>query len=529
MSLKKKIQEIYNSEKIKEVFPDYEKREEQIQLTLKILECLEKEKILLAEAGTGIGKSLAYLLASAVFIEHYNQRVLISTETIALQSQLTKKDIPILEKILDRKIKAEIALGASNYICKRKLSHVIAEGSFGTEMVDHLKEFYSWEKTTKTGIKSEYKGFATKEFWTKVTREADNCLAAKCPNFSNSYYFIEKRKWQEAEILIVNHHLLGVHLAGDSKVLPEFEYIIIDEAHNLPEILNKSFAISTSWTELEALLNSIYLNEKKPMLVGKTNSKKLANSLKELIERAVKSGIFLFNSLVSEVGLIYQPTRITKKLKLDEGGFENCLEELKEKLAELKLEILDDPDDLENKETHLEVDRILTKLETHKKVIEAFRKQSEQKQVYWIEPESSNTTRLYKMNLQPIESKEIFQEKFFSNLKSAIFTSATLCTQKNDFEYFKESLGTKKLETIFLESPFPYETNALLYLPKQNSLRDPNENPDGYLEDLVIVIPKLLELTEGNAFVLFTSNKLLKDVYASLVEQVPYPIFSQIE
>lgn len=529
MNLKKKIQEIYSSSKIKEVFPDYEKREEQVELTLKVLDCLEKEKVLLAEAGTGVGKSLAYLLAASVFIEHYKEKVLISTETLALQSQLTKKDIPILEKILDRKINAEIALGASNYVCKRKLSHVIAEGSFGVEMINHLKEFYSWEENTTTGIKSEYKGFAKKEFWSKITREPENCLASKCPNFSNSYYFLEKRKWQEAEILIVNHHLLGAHLAGEKKVLPDFAYAIIDEAHNFPEIINKSFSVSTSWSEIETLLNSIFLNEKKPMLVGKISNPKLSTTLRELTKKALGYGIHFFNTLVSEVGLIYQPTRITKNMRLDGGEFATILEELKEQLTKFKLELPEDPEDLEKKETHLEIDRIITKLETHREVIESFQKRTDLKQVYWIEPENQNTTSLYKMNIQPIESKQIFQEKFFSNLKSVIFTSATLCTQKNDFEYFKESLGTKKLETIFLESPFPYEKNTLLYLPKQNSLRDPNENSEGYLEDLVTIIPKLLELTEGKAFVLFTSNKLLNDVYLSIVDQVPYPIFSQIE
>ncbi|MCX8000480.1 MAG: helicase, partial [Leptospiraceae bacterium] len=323
--------------------------------------------------------------------------------------------------------------------------------------------------------------------------------------------------------------LLGAHLAGDKKVLPDFAYVIIDEAHNFPEIINKSFSVSSSWSEIETLLNSIFLNEKKPMLVGKISNPKLSNALKELTKKAVGCGIHFFNTLVSEVGLIYQPTRITKNMKLDGGEFATILEELKEQLTKFKLELPEDPEDIENKETHLEVDRIITKLEIHRKVIESFQKRTDLKQVYWIEPENSNTTSLYKMNIQPIESKQIFQEKFFSNLKSVIFTSATLCTQKNDFEYFKESLGTKKFETIFLESPFPYERNALLYLPKQNSLRDPNEDSEGYLEDLVIIIPKLLELTEGKAFVLFTSNKLLNDTYISIVDQVSYPIFSQIE
>ncbi len=529
MSLKRKIQDIYKSNFIKEVFPNYEEREEQIQLTLKIADCLEKNQILLAEAGTGVGKSFAYLLASLLFQEKTNEKILISTETIALQSQLIQKDIPILEKLLNKKIKREIALGASNYVCKRKLSHVIAEGSFGIEMMNHLKEFYEWEKQTETGIKLEYKGFASKEFWAKITREPDNCLGSKCPNFSHSYYFLEKRKWQEADVLIVNHHLLGTHLAGDKKVLPEFRYAIIDEAHNFPEIISKSFGISTSWIELENLLNSIFFNDKKPMLVGKIQNKKLANSCKDLTKKAIDLGISFFNQLISEIGLIFQPTRITKKLKLDEGTLEKQLLELQEKIELVKMELPEELQELEEKEFKLSLEKISSNLETQIHILKSFRIEKDPSLAYWVEPIETNSSKSYKLNIQPIESKKIFEEYFFSDLNSVIFTSATLCENKSNFQYYQESLGKTKVQTLFLESPFPYEKHAVLYLPKQNSLRDPNENPEGYLEDLVVIIPKLLELTEGNAFVLFTSNKLLKDVYLSIKEEIKYSIISQIE
>ena len=529
MSLKRKIQDIYKSNFIKEVFPNYEEREEQIQLTLKIADCLEKNQILLAEAGTGVGKSFAYLLASLLFQEKTNEKILISTETIALQSQLIQKDIPILEKLLNKKIKREIALGASNYVCKRKLSHVIAEGSFGIEMMNHLKEFYEWEKQTETGIKLEYKGFASKEFWAKITREPDNCLGSKCPNFSHSYYFLEKRKWQEADVLIVNHHLLGTHLAGDKKVLPEFRYAIIDEAHNFPEIISKSFGISTSWIELENLLNSIFFNDKKPMLVGKIQNKKLANSCKDLTKKAIDLSISFFNQLISEIGLIFQPTRITKKLKLDEGTLEKQLLELQEKIELVKMELPEELQELEEKEFKLSLEKISSNLETQIHILKSFRIEKDPSLAYWVEPIETNSSKSYKLNIQPIESKKIFEEYFFSDLNSVIFTSATLCENKSNFQYYQESLGKTKVQTLFLESPFPYEKHAVLYLPKQNSLRDPNENPEGYLEDLVVIIPKLLELTEGNAFVLFTSNKLLKDVYLSIKEEIKYSIISQIE
>lgn len=236
------------------LWDQYEARPEQIQMALNVQKSLKESSNFIIEAGTGVGKSLAYLIPAILYSLETGKTVVISTETKALQQQLLTKDIPLASRILNREVKAEVAMGASNYICKRKTANVFREGTFGLEMADHLDGFNQWLNRTNTGIKSEYKGVSSFDFWSKVTREADNCLGKRCPNFSSSFYFLEKEKWKSANILIVNHALLSAHVAGEFQILPPFSNLILDEAHNFPEIFGKAFQVRVGHDDLAKLL-----------------------------------------------------------------------------------------------------------------------------------------------------------------------------------------------------------------------------------------------------------------------------------
>ena len=523
-------EKIFKRRDLEKFFPSYEKREEQIFLSKTVEQAFQNSEILVAEAGTGIGKSFAYLLPAILFALENKTKVVISTETIALQNQLVNKDIHIISKILNKDIKTKIALGASNYVCKRKLAHLIENGNFDPEMKPHLREFYEWEKTTETGIKLEYTGFASSDFWSKVTREADNCLGKKCINFDKSFYFLEKKKWEDAHILIVNHHLLATHIAGDFKVLPEFKYIVIDEAHNFPEILSSSFKLSLEYSELEELLNFIYQSEKRPGLIGRLNTGKETQKLKNLVKECTTNAIEYFNRLISEVGLIFNAQRVTKSLRLDDGILEKSLSKLLEKLNLFLEELVLDSKDILKNELQLDLERTTTKLAQYIEILYLFRTQESLDKVYWVEPANTfSSNSFYKLNIQELKTEDLLNKYFFPKMNSIIFTSATLSSEKNNFLYFLNSIGNPKCKTLQLDSPFAYEKHALLYLPKKNSFRDPGESPEGFNEDVSTILPKLVEITEGNAFVLFTSIKMLKEVYENVKEKISYPIFSQQE
>lgn len=514
--------------KIAKKMPDFEIRNEQITMSKQIAETFESHKTSFIEAGTGVGKSLAYLVPAILHSLKQDEKVVISTETIALQNQLISKDIPLLQEIIEEDFSAEIAFGANNYVCKRKLSNIVQSGNFPLEMTKYLKEFYEWENQTESGIKSEYKGFATNEFWSQITRDGDSCLGRNCPNFSKSFYFLEKEKWANANILIVNHHLLSANISNEFKILPQFTNLIIDEAHSFPDILGKSFGLETSYEEITKLLQFMAGTDKRPGYIHSIDKFKIKNEIKDSIEAASKSMIVFFNKLFSEVPNSFQAQRITKKLKLDGGDLEDILNDLISSLERAKHFYSKDSENITEKELSLNLEYSIKKLTDAESVISQFRKNDDKNLVVWLEPPSQiKKEQFMKIFLEPMYPEKIIEDKMIPNLEKLIFTSATLSTSKKDFFYFKNKVGNLKAKELILDSPFAYDKNCLIYLPK--NIRDPKEEEDGYHDDISKLIPLLIELSLGNTFVLFTSFKSLEKVHSEIGKNFNYPIFSQKE
>ncbi|MBK9501014.1 MAG: helicase [Leptospiraceae bacterium] len=464
---------------------------------------------LLVEAGTGVGKSLAYLLPAAVFSLENGIPVVISTETIALQNQLIAKDVPLVSKILGKKVIAEVALGANNYVCKRKLGNVISSGTFPIEMTDHLKPFYEWESETISGIKSEYGGFASNEFWSQVTRDSDNCLGRRCPNFNESFYFLEKEKWNKANILIVNHYLLAAHIAGDFKLLPDFSNLIIDEAHSFPDVLGKSFGLKASYEDISKLISFVGGTERRQGLIHKIQDTALREKCLEIVGNINKSIIVFFNKLYSEVPMSFNAQRIQKKFTLDDGVLEGLLYILADKLDIVKKSYNKESDDMTDKEMILDLEMSVKKLNETGEVLEQFRNNKDKEMVVWVEPpEERKKEQFLKIFMQPMYPEKIIEEKLRPKLENMILTSATLSSGKKDFKFFKSKIGNLEANELILASPFDYAKNCLIYLPK--NVRDPATEPDEYHDDISKLIPMLLALTEGNAFVLFTFLNLYR-------------------
>ena len=508
---------------------DFELRKEQIKMSIDVQKSLQNSEISLIEAGTGVGKSLAYLIPSILYSLETGKKIVISTETIALQNQLIQKDIPIAKKILNKDIKAEIALGSSNYLCKRKMDHTIASGNFGYEMTPHLNDFYAWEKNTSTGIKSEYRGFTTPEFWSKVTRDSENCLSRKCPNFNISYYFLEKEKWKNANILIVNHYLLASHIAGDLKILPEFQNLIIDEAHNFPDILGKSFRISILYNDILNLIQFISGRDKKNTgLLGKIDdslkNKKLINRLNEG-EEILK---YFYGKLFEEFPVLFQAQRVTKKINPDNCILENYLFEISAFLKSIQDKFNPETENILEKEIIMELEFSLSKSKMYAESLKMIRTLEKSNIVIWLDPAEENAKeKFYGINAQPMESGDLITEKLYPNMDSIIFTSATLSNGKNKFSFFKSQIGEPSTKDKSYPSPFPYSKNSLLYLPK--NIRDPVSQPEEFQEDVIKLLPFLLNLSNGNAFVLFTSNKMMREVYNAVKDTINFSIFSQHE
>lgn len=511
-------------ETMPKIWEDYEPRESQITLSSKIQELLQGSGVLLAEAGTGVGKSLSYLLPAALYSLESGSTVVVSTETKALQDQLLFKDIPLLEKILNQKIKAERALGASNYICKRKWKIAEDTGNFGTEMISQIDNFQDWLSETQTGIKTEYNGYASSEFWSKVTREADNCLGKSCKNFSHSYYFLEKEKWKKANILIVNHYLLASHIAGDFRILPNFDKIIIDEAHNFPEIVGRSFRSEITYDFISKQLSFLYSKENKQSLIQKMGS---PENLVDALDEAKESLIKLYSRISSELGLnLYGSVRIKKPLLLDKGDFEISLARIVNLFIDKSTKYSKESENNLEKEIALGLETGISRFRGLIDFFAELRNRKNENLVYWSEPPNfKEKDKFLKLCSEPINVDEIIAEIFIPKMESVIFTSATISSPKGDFNYFEDQIGFKQVERLELDSPFNYQKQSLLFIPK--NIEDPS-NEERYLEDIFVWIKFLIELTEGNTFVLFTSNKSLKKIHEKLDKESNYPIISQL-
>ncbi|XDD44253.1 ATP-dependent DNA helicase [Leptospira sp. WS60.C2] len=515
------------TKELPKLWKDYETRKEQLDMSLAIESAFQTGTNWVIEAGTGVGKSLAYLIPSALFSLENECTVVVSTETKSLQDQLLYKDIPLVSKALGVPINAMVALGASNYLCKRKYNRVMERGEFGPEMESSLSYFVNWEKQTESGIRAEYDGFISNSFWSSVARESDNCLGRNCPNFSSSYYFLEKEKWKKANILIVNHYLLASHMAGDFKLLPPFSQLVIDEAHVFPEIVGKAFGSEIRYEYILGLLHYLYFPEKRTGLILKIKSNE---KLIQLVEASISYANDLFRMLLSAIPLQFNQfaTRHTERIKLDNGALEDTLADLASVLEGLLSKYKKDSDDIEEKELALGLEMVSGNLKKASSFLTDFRLKTNPNLVFWIEPPSQMAKEpFYYLFSQPKNTDEILANTLFPNMDSVVMTSATLSPTAGNFQYFLKEVGTSDVKTKTLSSPFSYNTHSLLFVPKQ--IADPVSDPKRNKTDLSYWITRLLKLSEGDAFVLFTSNKLLSELYEEIRNLVPYPIFAQTE
>lgn len=575
-----------------ELMPGYSYRPQQEQMAYAVAGTLARAdekgipQTLLVEAGTGVGKTLAYLLPLLAYAIKHNTRVVVSTETKSLQGQLLEKDLPIIQKLLGRRIKSEVCLGASNYVCKRKLGKVMAEGSFGPEMAGHTDAFLDWESASEMGLRSEYRGYVSPAFWRKVTRDPEDCLGSRCPNYDISYYFLAREQWRQAQLLIVNHSLLASHFALEGRFLPEFSHLVIDEAHRFPEIFHGAFLNQATFSDMQGLAQE----------VGRRGVD--LTSLFEVFRDRLVAVVPLQRGAYTrrQGGLDFAEAQAFR------GGIGRAEQIVKLQLEELKAQqelgfgqTSPDQDPPQNEQRlqqsveYIELQSMSQRLARLRLLIDALISGAGRDAVFWLSREAgpgpdSAAPELaarempvnYRLQCTPLYPGQLFQDAFFSrDLRATIFTSATLTTgpanQASAFRYFAGEVGLagargqdKKTnvveapdpaisdrregepegpripvsETLQLDSPFDYAARAILYLPQ--GMPDPSREEDRFHEAAAREIERLLLLSRGGAFVLFTSGRSLRAVqgyfrnserrYAGEEGDEPaFEIFSQLD
>jgi ATP-dependent DNA helicase DinG len=475
-------------------------------------QAIEEKRHLIVEAGTGTGKTLAYLMP----VIRSGKRVIISTGTKNLQEQLFHKDIPFLEQALfpegNRKLSVCYMKGRNNYLCRKKLYDLTGQPVLsGLEEIEHYRAIAAWEQTTQSGDRAELTALPeASALWYKLDARADTCLGQKCSSWDKCFITEMRRRAMESDIIIVNHHLFFADLgikqqadhAPDAGILPDAGTVIFDEAHELEDVAGSYFGISVSAARFEELCRDVEASLQR----NKNYTASLSGAIKSLRER---SGFF-FSMLPEGDGRFAFENR---REFLEENGDEFI--GLRQSLARLGAEI-------ENLPSKPEEVFAFARRAQELQVQLGFLMESEDKNtVFWIERRRGGREKV-SLQATPIDVGPILRQCLWSKLESSVLTSATLAVG-GGFEYMRGRLGVEHARDLVLPSHFDYQTQALLYVPPD--LPDPR-TPQ-FAAKAAERIRRLLEITRGRAFVLFTSYAQMRDVYQRLLGEVEFPMLLQ--
>jgi ATP-dependent DNA helicase DinG len=494
--------------------PAYEFRRGQLQMAQAVEQALEERRHLVVEAGTGTGKTLAYLLP----VIRCGKRVIISTGTKNLQEQLFHKDIPFLERALfpegNRKLSVCYMKGRNNYLCRKKLYDLTGQPVLsGLDEIEQYRAIAAWEEATQSGDRSELASLPeASALWHKLDARADTCLGQKCSAWDKCFITEMHRRAMESDIIIVNHHLFFADLAikqqadsaPDAGILPEAGAVIFDEAHELEDVAGSYFGISVSAARLEELCRDVEASLQR----NRAYSTGLSGALKSLRERSA----FFFSLLPEGEGRF---------------AFENrreFLEENGEEFLGLQRSLTHIGSELENLPSKPEEVFAFARRAQELQVQLGFVMEAEDRNtVFWIERRRTGREKLnVSLQATPIDVGPVLRECLWSKLDTVVLTSATLAVG-GGFDYIRQRLGIEHARDLVLPSHFDYQNQAILYVPPD--LPDPR-TPQFQIK-AAERIRRLLEITRGRAFVLFTSYAQMRDIYQRLLGEVEFPMLLQ--
>ena len=494
------------------VLPGYEARKPQVDLAVAIARCLSTGEHLVSEAGTGTGKSLAYLVPSIWFARQAGRPVVVTTGTIALQEQITTKDIPFLKKTLDEEpFQAALVKGKGNYLCKQRLEEELAQPTlFDDPEFTRVRE---WARTTATGDKAEMTHIPVPEVWNRVNVD-DTCNKRECPYYRECHFFDAKRKWTEADILVCNHHLyfadLAIRGATDhaAGVLPQYSSVVFDEAHHIEPIASDSFGTEISPFRIPVLMRDI-------------RRLRHPDTPEQLMRDLEDAARFTFEQLlrvepeITKTAISRLPEEVQTQLSSQLMVLKAMLISLDEELTKLNW-------------THAD-EKSRQKCQAYQKRIGTICEEVEQllgqndAYVNWVAVERpQGKPPRPSINRNPITVGPLLQAAIWIPTWSAICTSATISTGGN-FRYFRTQTGMdgidKPVRELLVDSPFDYRTQARLYVPR--GLPEPRQgNEEQFQAAIIPEIREVLQLTGGRAFVLFTSYRGLQAAHQALADEL---------
>lgn len=525
---------------------NYEERPVQIELLKNIAKAFNNNAIGVFEAGTGVGKSFAYLIPAMVWAIKNNEKVVISTGTINLQQQLVEKDIPVAEKIIGKKIKYILLKGRQNYVCKRRFDVFAAQKELfdsDSELIDLLCK---WVSSSETGSRSELTFFPPENLWSKINSESDACMGNHCPFFSDCFVMKIRKKAATADLLVVNHHLLFADIEArlqgggyeDAAVLPPYKRIIFDEAHGIESAATSFFSESFNRFKVLKLLNQLYRKKKNSesgflcTLAIISSMEESSVSLYEMVSR-IKNDIANLETAALDMFQNDYTVRLYEKNAVSFGAVISLASTLDASIGKLVFyskELLKSVDE-EDKEipAYWETKVLISRLECISAVLRDFSVwQEKPDSVFWMQkkvlPKDSsfeNSNPFFvNMTETPLDIAPMMYSGVFEPMNTVVCTSATLKTGRS-FSYWMNRTGITFVDSERIlqgqfDSPFPYSKNMIFAVPSDAPL------PDDMNFQLWIVnaLTKLILAADGRTLVLFTSYESLQNAYNSVLRNL---------
>lgn len=488
---------------LEKVLPGFAPREEQIELACAIEATLATEGVLVAEAGTGIGKTLAYLVPTILS----GRRTIISTGTKTLQDQLFFRDLPLVTSALDVPVSAALLKGRSNYLCLYRMQQARETGELPSrKAVTELEAVYQWSNRTVDGDLSVTPVISDDSgLWPFVTSTADNCLGGECPRFDNCFVANARKAAQEADIVVVNHHLLFADMAikqsGFGEVLPGAGAFVIDEAHEAPEVASQFFSSTVSARQVTELCQDI-LAESGKQSAGLATTRAAVENCQQALRQ--------MQALISE----HLPERGSWQELLERDELRQGLQALDQAVADLApaLQALDG--------SSRGVEACIHRRDELQLLFDRLDHSLSAGEVRWFERRG----RGFALHITPLDISSVFTAFREQQEAAWVLTSATLSVS-GAFSHFTRQMGLEDAETLKLDSPFDYPNHSVLWLPQ--GLPEPRS--PAFLDSMLEQVLPVLTAAGGRAFLLFTSHRALQEAAVWLKARMDYPLFVQGE
>jgi ATP-dependent DNA helicase DinG len=483
--------------------PGYEFRNSQLEMARIVDQAFQKKQHVVIEAGTGTGKTLAYLIPAI----RSGRRVIVSTATKSLQEQLFQKDVPFLQKHFAPNLRAALMKGRANFLCRQKVHQTEGPPVLkGFDEIDWFSQIRDWEKLSETGDRSELTFLPDDaELWNRIDARSDLCSGQKCAEFQRCFITAMHQRAEEADLIIVNHHLFFADLAirqdDFGSILPEYSAVVFDEAHEIEDVASDYFGRQLSSYRFEEFAR----DAENILRVLRIEAVPLRKHLARLRER----GRSFFENFPEREGRYpFGPAERQAFLDRNRETYDELTAALKRAEAELSA-ITPKPEEV--------ITLARRAAETRREL--AFLLESEEKSyVYWYERRGRGVF----LAATPIDVSEILHEKLFDRFDTVVLTSATLAVGGR-FDYLKQRLGVLPAREVVLPQEFNFREQALLYIPRDMpDVRHPSFSA-GAAEE----ITRLLEISQGRAFCLFTSYSQMRDVFERVSSRVKFPLLLQ--